>query len=247
MRSPYQATAAPRRTILAVAILALALGGCAGTSASATPAPTAAVSATPLATPAPTPSQDTAVAPPNGPDFSPISFKGKGKRVVKFKIPLDSAALAEATHAGSGTFSITSVGADGAHNDVLVNTIGKYTGTVLFDDGIDQHSVAFQVQASGSWTIVIKPIANARKWNGSGTLKGTGDDVVQISPASSGPATLGLTFKGKDDFAITSYSPDGGELLANETGNFTGKVVLPDGSFLLSVSANGETWSAKAG
>lgn len=244
-----RATVSPRRGLWAGLVLAAVLAGCdTGVPGSPTVRPTATTSDEPaIATPAPTPSEDTAVAPPAGAAFSPITLKGKGKKVAKFKIPGDASALAQASYNGSGNFTITSVAADGSQNDLLVNSIGKYTGTVLFDAGIDQHSVAFQIEATGSWTIVIKPLASARKWNGSGTVKGSGDDVVQISPASSGLVTLDLSFKGKGHFDLTSYSADGGDLLANEIGNFTGQVFLPDSSFLLSITADGGAWSAKAG
>jgi hypothetical protein len=248
MGGPPRATVSSRRRLLAGMILAAVLGGCnTGPPASASVPPTPPGSDKPAsAAPAATPSEDTAVAPPGKAAFSPITLKGKGKKVAKFKIP-SAAALAQASYTGSNNFTITSVAADGSPNDLLVNTIGTYKGTVLFDAGIDQHSVAFKVEATGSWTIVIKSVADARDWNGSGTVKGSGDDVVQISPASSGLVTLDLSFKGKDDFALTSFSIDGGDLLANEIGNFTGQVLLPDGSFLLSVRADGGTWSAKAG
>jgi hypothetical protein len=179
--------------------------------------------------------------------FKDITLKGKGKKVVKFSIPVDNAAIAQATHSGSSNFAITSIAADGTHNDLLVNTIGKYKGTVLFDTGDGEHSVAFQVEADGSWAIVIKPVTSARGWDGATLLKGTGEHVVRISPASSGLVTLDLTFKGKGNFAVIAYSPAGTDLLANEIDNFTGQVLLPDGSVLLAVTANGGTWSAKPG
>jgi hypothetical protein len=244
-----RATVLQRRRLLAAVILAAVLGGC-GSTAPASPSvgPTPSVSDDAAATtPAPTPSEETAVAPPGKAAFSPITLKGKGKKVAKFKIPGDAAALAQATYSGSNAFTVTSLAADGGQNDLLVDTTGKYTGTVLFDAGIDQHSVAFRIVATGSWAIVVKPVAGARTWDGSGTLKGSGDDVVQISPASSGTVSLDLSFKGKDAFTMTSYSVDGGDVLANDTGNFSGHVVLPDGSFLLAVRADGDTWSAKAG
>lgn len=248
MGGPIRASVTLHRALPIVLILALALSGCdAGATDSATVQPTPTGTDEPAVTAAPTPSQDTAVAPPGTVEFDAISLKGKGKKTVKFKIPGDASALAQASHAGTGKFAITSVAADGSPNDLMVNTTGKYKGTVLFDAGIDQHSVAFKVDASGSWTIVVKPVSGARKWNGSGTLKGTGDDVVQIAPALSGPLTVDLTFKGKRDFAVTSYAPDGGKLLAKEIGNFTGQVLLPEGSFLLAIKANGGTWSAAPG
>ena len=41
--------------------------------------------------------------------------------------------------------------------DNIVNVIGNYSGTVLFDLGRDDHSAAFEIDADGQWTITIKP------------------------------------------------------------------------------------------
>ena len=59
--------------------------------------------------------------------------------------------------------------------------------------------------------------------------------------------TLDLVFKGRGNFAVESYADVGGSLLANEIDNFKGQVLLPSGSFLLSVTANGGTWSMTPG
>jgi TM2 domain-containing membrane protein YozV len=178
--------------------------------------------------------------------FTAITLKGNGKKVAKFAIPVDEAALAQAAYSGSGNFAVTSLAQDGSQNELLINTIGAYRGTVLFDSGAGQHSVAFSVDAEGPWTIVVKPVTSARVWNGTSVLTGTGDDVVLISPASSGLVTLDLKYKGAGNFAITSYTIDSSSLLANEIGNFTGQVALPDGTVLLSITAEG-TWSATPG
>ncbi len=59
--------------------------------------------------------------------------------------------------------------------------------------------------------------------------------------------TLDLTFNGTDNFIVHAYTADGIDGLANEIGNFSGQVLLPDGTLLLEVSADGGTWSAKPG
>ena len=107
--------------------------------------------------------------------------------------------------------------------------------------------MAFEIDADGPWTITVKPVSAAQAWNPATTLKGTGDSVYRIAPASSGLVTLDITAKGEDNFIVDSYSADGTENLANEIGNFSGQVLLPDGSFLLTVSANGSTWTMTPG
>jgi hypothetical protein len=109
------------------------------------------------------------------------------------------------------------------------------------------HSVAFEVDAEAAWTIVVKPIEQARAWNPTTVLNGTGDDVLRVSPPSAGLVTLQLTHSGRSNFAVQSYSLDGdSDLLANEIGKFKGEVLLPDQTALLTVEADG-AWTGTPG
>jgi hypothetical protein len=222
---------------VALMVLAMLLVGCADGTTLQPTTRTSGGSNPPAA------SGKTELATPHPATFSPITLRGKGNKVAKIKIPEGAPAIATATHSGSKKFAVTSIGADGSRNSLLVNTIGKYKGTVLFNVGAAEHSVAFQIEADGSWVIIIKPVASARSWNSASALKDTGDDVVRISPASKGLVTLDLTFNGQGNFAVESYADDGSAVLANEIDTFSGRVVLPTGSFLLSVTADGGTWS----
>lgn len=172
------------------------------------------------------------------PTFAPISLSGTGNKVPRFTIPEAAAAIAMITHKGSANFSVTSVGADGADIDLLVNVIGNYSGTVLFDAQQGQHSVAFKIEADGSWTATIKPVTAARAWDPSTPLTGKGDDVVQVTPAVSGLVSATITHDGSSNFAVTAYT-DSPNLLVNEVGAFTGDEIVPDGTVLLRVQADG--------
>ncbi len=220
-------------------VLSLVVAACGGTTGTNPPgAGATSVADTPTANRIVTPA-------PSVVAFAAITLTGTGKRVVKFAVPEGAASIAEAAYDGAHTFAITSIAADGSTNDLLVNTIGAYAGTVLFDAS-DEHTVAFEIDAAGPWTIIVKPVSSARIWDGAATLTGTGDDVVRISPASSGLVTLDLAYQGKHNFAVMAFSGDESELLANEIGPFTGQVLLPDGSMLLTVRAAGP-WSATPG
>ncbi len=179
------------------------------------------------------------------PEATPVSFtaiklSGSGNKVPKFTIPEDAAAIATITNKGSANFVVTSLAADGSANALLVNVIGSYSGTVLFDTSLGEHSVALQVESNGSWTITIKPLGSARTWDPSAALAGKGDDVVVVSPAITGLATATITYKGSANFVVTAYSSSGGtDLLVNEIGNYSGESAIPDGTFLLQVEADG--------
>ncbi len=177
-----------------------------------------------------------------GLDFNPISLSGRGNKVPKFTIPEDAAGIATITNHGSANFVVWSIAADGSQLDLLVNTIGSYSGTVLFDTGANEHSVAFSVESDGSWTIAIKPLQLARSWDGVSKLTGRGDDVVQLQQEIAGLATATITYSGSGNFAVWAYSDSGADLLVNEIGKYSGDTQLPAGTVLLAISASG-TWT----
>ena len=206
------------------------------------PAPTPSPIPTPSPTTAPTPTRPPTPIPTPAFDFSPIKLSGKGNKVPKFTIPRDVAAIATITNGGGSNFAVWSVAADGSEQDLLVNVIGKYSGTVLFDTESAQHSVAFQVESSSSWAITIKPVQMSRSWNGTSKLTGRGDDVVMLVPSSHGLTTEGITHSGSSNFAVWSYGDDGRDLLLNVIGKYSGQSLLPSGTDLLQIQADG-TWT----
>ena len=203
-----------------------ALGGASSpTPAGASVAPSVAPSAAPSVAPSAAPSTVPSAA------FNPIHLSGKGAKVPKFTIPGDAAAIATISATGSDNFAVTSLAADGTQNDLLVNVIGNYAGTVFFDAQTGQHSVAF---------------SSARTCDGASKLTGKGDDVVQVIPQSLGLVTLNITNKGQDNFVVMGYSDNGTDLMVNEIGNYSGQVPLADGSFLLGVQSDG-AWTVAPG
>ena len=211
----------------------------------APPAPPATVAPEPVPTPTHIRSREPSVA-----SFAPLGMNGKGKKVEEFTIPEGSVAIAEITHDGESNFIVNTIDASGNQVDGLVNEIGDYNGTVLIDPSDDDdHPVAFEVDADGAWTITVKPVAEAKVWDPSTTLEGSGDSVYQVVPPSAGLATLELTHDGGSNFIFRTYSGDNGTLddIANEIGDFTGEVLLPDGTFLLEITAHEGTWSATPG
>lgn len=172
------------------------------------------------------------------PAFEPIQLSGTGNAVPRFEIPADSAAIANIAHTGASNFAVSSIGESGEQLDLLVNVIGNYAGTVLFDEAAGSHSVAFDVQADGAWTIEIRPVTDAFQWDGGQALAGAGDDVAILSPPSDGLTATTLTHQGDGNFAIWAYGPST-DLIVNEIGPYSGEVLLPSGTFLFEISANG--------
>ncbi len=200
----------------------------------ATAAPTATPDPTP--TPAPTPMPEPTPAPTAQMDFAPIKKSGRGDKIMKFKIPEDAIGMASLTHAGSGNFAVWAVDASGDETDLLVNDIGRYKGRVLFDER--DHSVAFKITASGSWTVTINPVQKIPKWNGSEPRKGSGDYVIRLTgTAAEGFGILKLNHRGDGNFAIWAYGSST-DLLVNEIGRYSGEVLLGDAQ-VLEITANG--------
>jgi hypothetical protein len=199
--------------------------------------PTASVAAT-TPTIAPTPTPSPAPTPTPEPAFATIELSGSGNAVPRFEIPADAAAIADITHAGSANFALWTIDQGGSQTDLMVNVIGNYAGTALFDETAGSHSVAFEVEASGSWTIAVKPVAEAFRWDGVAMLTGSGDDVAILDPPSAGLMTVTATHSGDGNFAIWAYA-ESTDLLVNEIGTFSGEVLLPDGTFLFEIQANG--------
>ncbi len=147
------------------------------------------------------------------------------------------------SHSGRGNFIVWAVSADGTQNKLLANDIGRYEGTVLFDE--DDHSVAFSIQANGPWEITISPLARARAWDLARPISGEGDDVLRLEAASSGLTTVEMSHRGRGNFIVWAFTASGRTLLANEIGRFDGQALLADGTLLLEINADG-SWSIAA-
>lgn len=201
----------------------------------ATPGPT--LEPTPTAEPTPTPAPTPEPTPTPAP--TPITLTGSGDRVVPFTAPEDAALIARIRYSGGGNFAVWSIASDGSMNDLLVNTIGSYEGTVLFDETFGTHSVAFQVESEGSWSIAVYDASAADTWDTSITLHGSGDYVMQLDQATSGFTVLDATYSGDGNFAVWSYGFDSTDLLINEIGAYDGQSILSEGTFLLEITAEG--------
>jgi hypothetical protein len=237
-------TSEARRLILATLIVTgcSASGSVATDTRQASPAPAAPESA--AASDSATVSEGPSESPSGA--FQDIELTGKGDKVAKFTIPEETPAIADVTHRGKANFAITTIDGAGDHLDLLVNTIGDYQGTVLFDEAPESHAAALEITADGTWAIIVKPVTDSPTWDLGAALQGIGDSVYQVSP-SSGLVTLDVENKGEGNFAVIAFSADRqGSLLVNEIGDYRGQVLLPDGTVLLEITSDG-TWSARAG
>ncbi|MEO6532047.1 MAG: DUF4190 domain-containing protein [Pseudolysinimonas sp.] len=186
------------------------------------------------AKPTPTPTQ--------APVPADVVLSGHGDAVIK-ATALDGAdepGVATFTHDGSDNFTVWSLDANVNQLDLLVNTIGAYNGTVLFDKQSSQHTESLQITADGNWTVTLHSIRALRDFDTSTT--GHGDNVL-IYRGNAGAATI--SHDGSSNFAIWTYG-DQTNLVVNEIGAYNGTVRWTKGAELVTVTADGN-WSIKVG
>lgn len=222
--------------LVGLAILGAIIGG--SPEGTPTPIPVAGATAT-LAEATPTP---TAVPTPSpGPTplatLTPIERSGMGNKIVRLELP-DKIVIATATHRGEENFVVWALDAAGEQQDLLVNTIGRYAGTVLV--GLQAAPAAFQVEADGAWTITVKDVFAAREWDPAGAVEGSADDVIRLSEEVSGFTTVNIAHSGDENFVVWAYTASDRDLLVNEIGQYAGEHVLPSGTFLIVVEADGD-------
>ena len=149
--------------------------------------------------------------------------------------------MAKIKYAGGRNFIVENYDDQGEQIDLLVNTIGKYEGTVPFDFRDDEQTTRLSVESSGEWEIQILPLDQIRVVEIPGTFEGNGDDVVLFKGTN--PDLLKVdASNAKRNFVIYSYQPLDYDLAVNEIAPYTGVVIVPRNTFLLVIMATGP-WS----
>jgi hypothetical protein len=172
-----------------------------------------------------------------------VTYTGKGDSVVKIAIPDGAGQIGAATitYRGSDNFTVWSLDSNLAQQDLMVNTIGSYSGTVLFNNQLGADASSLQVTASGPWSITLKSIRALDRITGA-SASGTGDNVL-IYTGRAAPATI--TSTGRDNFVVWEYGDDS-NLLVNEIGAYNGTVPFAAGPALIAINATGR-WTISLG
>ncbi len=147
-----------------------------------------------------------------------------------------------ASYHGSSNFAIEALDKSGQEQDVLVNTIGNYSGTTLLTPSDGTAISAFKVTASGAWTVKVSDITKTKQWNGKSKLSGTGDSVFIIPGGTDGATTVAIAGHGKENFVVISYGNSGENVLVNEIGSWSGRELLPPNTVAVAVQYDG-SWS----
>ncbi|MDR6970784.1 DUF4190 domain-containing protein [Leifsonia shinshuensis] len=248
---PISGTALGAAALVIGMIFAVVYGGgkAASPVADAPAAATSSSASTPAAAaPSPEPSKTETPPDPNAAydkaygTFAPVNQAGSGDTVIA--IPARAkAGIVIASHNGSSNFSINVLDANNqSTGDLLVNTIGAYSGTTAFG----MHSIGgtgtnLQVTADGQWNITISPVSSAPDFPLPGSA--TGDQVYKYGGKA---ANMAFTNQGQGNFAVIQYGAAFPNLAVNEIGPYNGKVPMLAGPSVITVTSDG-AWTVAAG
>lgn len=238
----------------AVTILSMIIGGASGGAAApklpAAVAPVSSGSASSAEPAAPatveTPAAPAVAAGPAWADskygsFAPVTQTGSGDNIITLPAGA-TAGIVTATHNGSANFSISVIDASNqSTGELLVNTIGSYTGTTAYGFSAFGKGTSLQLTADGDWSVTIAPISAAPALAASGT-----GDAVFLYDGKAGKLTA--THSGTRNFVVIEETGKAFSmgLLVNTIGAYSGTVPLASGPSAIAVTADG-AWTLVAG
>lgn len=173
--------------------------------------------------------------------FDPISASGSGDDVVALPDSA-SAGIVAASYTGSGNFVVTVIDANNEMTgDLLVNTIGAYSGTTVYGFTSLGDGVNLQITASGPWELTISPVSTASALPDSGT-----GDGVYLYDGDAASATI--SHNGSSNFVVQEESGKALSigLLVNEIGTYSGTVPVSAGPSVITITADGD-WTFAIG
>ncbi len=187
----------------------------------------------------------------NQPGFVAQSYSGRGDQAVKLRSPLADVAIAVIAYHGSGSFTVDTTSDTGAQAESLVSTVGSWQGSTLVNvqNFTNRPVGSLQVRAdSGDWTVALRPLAAARRWDGTQPVSGRGDDVLLARAAFSGQARITAVqraaHQSQSIFTLSAYGGTAAVAapLLTGPGNLTGGATVPAGTVVLAIEADG-TWT----
>lgn len=154
----------------------------------------------------------------------PITLSGSGDDIVDFE-KWNGIAILDIKYSGSRNFIVSSYDSSGEQLDLIVNTIGNYTGRRLIDLRDDHDTTRFEIKSSGDWEISVLPLDEIRLQTIPGVVSGVGDDVILIAGTEL-PDILDVDASQADSNFIVHVFGNDYELLVNEIAPYTGKVLI---------------------
>lgn len=204
--------------------------------------PTATATTGPTSTPQPssTPKPSITPAPPTETPtpIPPTIFEGSGPTVTDyFKLPF-SISRATFTHSGRRNFIVKAYN-DAGEEDLLVNEIGTYQGSVLL---YSEAPVFLEINGDGNWSARIEPIEGDPS---TFAIQGEGDYMSgMFNPPRVGKNPYTFTHDGTSNFIVTVHCASGSDLVQNEIGAVKAQAVadMTKGPCFWEVKADG-SWT----
>ncbi|KAA6435966.1 NINE protein [Agrococcus sediminis] len=164
--------------------------------------------------------------------FEPLMQEGSGDTLIELPA---SAGFVTASHNGSANFIVQVLDANNeSTGELLVNTIGAYSGQTAFGLNAFGEGARLQVTADGAWSLTIAPLADAPELAPSGS----GDGVFLYAGDA---GALAITHDGQGNFIVMEHNDSmfSMGLLVNEIGSYSGTVPLSAGPSVVTVMADG--------
>lgn len=168
--------------------------------------------------------------------FDESTVTGAGDSVVD--IPCSGTPCAiELHHDGGSNFAVWCVDSSGNNLDLMVNTIGQYSGIVTdFSDSDD--AAMLSINADGNWSATFRPLKNIQQMTNGAQMQG--DNVVYLDEQSL--TKLNITNQGSSNFTVKAIGMNKSDLLVNEIGAYNGTVIWNEPQSILIVHSDGQ-WS----
>ncbi len=165
--------------------------------------------------------------------FEPVQEAGAGDSVLS--LPDAAGGIVIAEHEGASNFALNVLDeTNQSTGDLLVNTIGSYSGATAWGLSSFGDGVTLEITADGAWNIEIIPFSEADAVPDSGS----GDGVYLYEGDS---AVLEATHDGQSNFIVREGTDAlfSSGLLINEIGSYNGSVPMQAGPSVLAVEADG--------
>lgn len=195
----------------------------------------------PTATTEPTPTSEPTLEPTKIPE--PIVFNGSGANVIDFNLSsFDNVAFAKIENKGSSNFAVWMLDENNEQTDLLVNTIGNYSGFIPINLLYSKTGSRMQIESSGAWNVIFFPLINLKPdhtVSKSKPYSANSDDLLIIEDA---PALATFSTNATGNFAVWALSESGTDLLVNDIAPYSGVVPIKADVVILVIHAEG-TWT----
>lgn len=166
-------------------------------------------------------------------------FTGVGSRVVR-PSPLRGPVLIYFQTSGCRSVTqLEGVGRDGHEMWWPFAVARDFHGVCLAEDapGI----AAFKITCDGSWSLSIRPIGDARRWE-SGFIQGTGFDVLTIPGGVWDLFVVDFVAEGRGVASVYAHQETQQDLVFNGVAPYQAQSILPVGTRVIAIHNNGP-WS----